>query len=217
MRACRPNESRFFMSIPYCSRLQALNHRAGGIVFPMVLLVLSLFSAVAVAAAAEIHGVKMPDSAIVEGKPLKLNGIGVRAKTFLDIKVYVAGLYVETPSHDPNKIIALDGVRQLQLLMTHDAPKAKLVDEIVTGLDRNASDKMDALRQRLAVFLGGVPDLKEGGLLTITYVPGKGTSVVGTGGDEVTVPGKDFADAVISAWLGAKPLDHDLKKHLLGE
>ena len=183
--------------------------------FPIMLLALSLFSAVA--AAAEIHGVKMPDSAIVDGKPLKLNGIGVRAKTFLNIKVYVAGLYVETPSNDPNKIVALDGVRQLQLLMTHDAPKAKLVDEIVSGLGRNAGDKMDALQQRLAAFLGGVPDLKEGGMLTITYVPGKGTSVVGTGGGEVTVPGKDFADAVISAWLGAKPLDRDLKKHLLGE
>lgn len=182
---------------------------------PILLAALALFSAAA--AGAETHGVKMPDAVSIDDKSLKLNGIGVRTKTFLNIKVYVAGLYLEAPSNDPNKIIALDGVRRLQLRMTHDAPKARLVEEIVEGLRRNAGDKMDALRERLAVFLGGVPDLEDGETLTITYAPDKGTSVVGTGGAEVTVPGKDFADALISAWLGTKPLDHDLKKRLLGE
>lgn len=147
---------------------------------PILLAALALFSAAA--AGAEAHGVKMPDAASIDDKSLKLNGIGVRTKTFLNIKVYVAGLYLETPSNDPNKIIAFDRVRRLQLLMTHDAPKARLVDEIVEGMRRNAGDKMDALRERLAVFLGGVPDLKNGETLTITYVPGKGTSVIGTGG-----------------------------------
>ena len=36
------------------------------------------------------------------------------------------------------------------------------------------------------------------------------------GASEVTVPGKDFADALLLAWLGADALDDDLKKALLG-
>lgn len=165
--------------------------------------------------AAEVHGVKMPDSAAVEGKPLKLNGMAVRTKTFLNIKVYVAGLYLEALSDHPDQIIASDSVRRIQMQMTHNAPKERLADEIRDGVKHNAKD-MAPLKERLDRFLSGVPDLKEGQALSITYVPGKGTSITGAGGSEVTVPGKDFADAVFSAWLGKNPLDDDLKKRLLG-
>ena len=34
---------------------------------------------------------------------------------------------------------------------------------------------------------------------------------------QTTLPGKDFADAIFSVWLGAKPVDGDLKKGLLGK
>ena len=47
------------------------------------------------APAAELAGVTMPDTDTVEGKTLKLNGLGLRKK--MVFKVYVAGLYLETP------------------------------------------------------------------------------------------------------------------------
>ena len=34
---------------------------------------------------------------------------------------------------------------------------------------------------------------------------------------EMTIPGKDFADALFSAWLGTKPVNATLKLELLGE
>jgi len=40
----------------------------------------------------EVAGVKMPDTVTVEGKTLKLNGMGLRKKVMF--KVYVAGLYL---------------------------------------------------------------------------------------------------------------------------
>ena len=178
-----------------------------------LVVLLSLFSITAFGA--EVSGVRMPDAITVEGRPLKLNGIGVRTKTVFAIKVYVAGLYLEMPSHNPDQIIASDSVRRVEMQMTHNAPKDKLLDELLDGLKRNSRDKTAALRERLDKFLSGVPDLKEGQVLSITYVPGRGTSIKGTGGSEVTVPGKDFADAILLVWLGANPLDDDLKKRLL--
>jgi hypothetical protein len=44
----------------------------------------------------------MSDSIAVENRPLTLNGMGVRTKTFLNIKVYVVGLYLETAPPQQN-------------------------------------------------------------------------------------------------------------------
>jgi hypothetical protein len=151
----------------------------------------------------------------VDGRALILNGMGVRTKTFLNIKVYVAGLYLPVVSASANGVLASNGARRLQMQMTHDAPQGRFIDEIRVGVERNTKE-MAPLKERLDRFLSGVPDLKEGQALSITYVPGKGTSIAGAGGREVTAPGKDFADAVFAAWLGKNPLDGDLKKCLLG-
>jgi hypothetical protein len=62
-----------------------------------------------------------------------------------------------------------------------------------------------------------IPDLKEGQQLSITYVPGQGTTVVVDDGTaKTTVEGKDFADALFRVWLGSDPVDADLKERLLG-
>jgi len=46
----------------------------------------------------EVSGVTLPDTVAFEGKTLKLNGMGLRKKVVF--KVYVAGLYLETPTKD---------------------------------------------------------------------------------------------------------------------
>jgi hypothetical protein len=35
-------------------------------------------------------------------------------------------------------------------------------------------------------------------------------------GKSITIPGKDFADALFSVWLGPKPVEDALKRALLG-
>ena len=67
--------------------------------FALVLFV--SFSATA-ANAASLAGVTLPDSQQVAGKNLVLNGLGLRSKMM--VKVYVAGLYLEQKSSDPNAI-----------------------------------------------------------------------------------------------------------------
>ncbi len=177
-----------------------------------MVLVLSLLSISA--AAGELKGVKMADSTTVDGKELKLQGMGLRTKAMF--KVYVAGLYLETASNDPDKIMAADTVRRVDMSMMRDLAKEKIVTAIQEGVEKNSKDKAGALKERLDKFTGAIPDLKEGQTLSITYVPGKGTTVKGAGGSEVTVPGKDFADAIFLVWLGKNPVDDDLKAGMLG-
>lgn len=166
------------------------------------------------AAAGELKGVKMADTMNVGGKDLKLQGMGLRTKALF--KVYVAGLYLETANTDPDKIVASDTVRRVEMTMMRDLGKDKIVSAINEGIEKNSKDKMASLKERLDKFAGAIPDLKEGQILSITYVPGKGTSVKGAGGAELTVEGKDFADAILLVWLGKNPVDDDLKKGMLG-
>ncbi len=168
-----------------------------------------------VAFAKELAGVKVPDKATVAGKELVLNGLGLRTKAIF--KVYVASLYVETASKDGAQLIASDQVKRVEMYMKRDLEKAKIVDAVRDGFEKNSKALMPKLKERLDKFVAVIPDVKEGEKLTITYVPGKGTSISNSdGSDKVSVEGKDFADALFSVWLGKSPVDDDLKEGMLG-
>lgn len=164
--------------------------------------------------AATVAGVTMPPTVSAGGKTLRLNGAGLRKKVVF--KVYVAGLYLETPSRDPAAIVAADEVRQMRLSLLRNLKGKQVTEAISEGFERNSKSSLAALQPRLASLNAMVPDVAEGDELTLTYVPGKGTSVMVRGAEKGTVEGKDFADALFSVWLGNNPVQEDLKKALLG-
>jgi hypothetical protein len=163
--------------------------------------------------AGELKGVKMPDTVQVEGKDLKLNGMGLRVKVIF--KVYVAGLYLEATSKDPAAILAADSIRRIDMHMLRDLDKKTIVEAIKAGFEKNNAAAMPALKDRLEKFAAVIPDLKEGQTLSLVYVPGKGTHVEGQAGS-FAAEGKDFADALFSVYLGKNPVDEALKKGMLG-
>ena len=176
---------------------------------------LSLLLAVP-AFAKDVAGVKYPETASVEGKELKLNGVGLRTK--MVFKVYTAGLYVETPSQDAAQLISSDQVKRVRMYMLRDLDKKTILDAIGEGFKKNAGSKMPGLQARLDTFNSGVVDLKKGDELIITYVPGQGTSVQSSKtGQKVSVEGKDFADALFSVFVGKNPVDGGLKDGMLGK
>lgn len=168
------------------------------------------------AVAKEVAGVSFPETATVEGKALKLNGAGLRTATFLSVKVYAAGLYVENPSKDAAKVINSEQVKLVRMAMLRDLEKQKLADAISEGFEKNAKAQLPALKERLAKLLAAIPNLKKGDELTLAYVPGKGTQVETKSGEKLSIEGKDFADALFSVWLGKHPADGDLKEGMLG-
>jgi Chalcone isomerase-like len=177
-------------------------------------LLIALLLAASPSVAKEKFNVKMPDTFEAGGKTLKLNGMGLRVKFI--VRVYVAGLYVENTTKDPEKIIASDEARSVQLKMLRDLDKKTVAEAIAVGFEKNSKKQLPALKERLDKLTAGLKDLKEGELFTLTYVPGKGTTVKGAGAEQ-NVPGKDFADALFAVWLGGDPVDPGCKKGMLGE
>ncbi|RKH44881.1 chalcone isomerase family protein [Corallococcus sicarius] len=166
--------------------------------------------------AKDIAGVKYPDTATVNGKELKLNGVGLRKKAIF--KVYTVGLYVETPSKDAAQILAADEIKRVRMFMKRDLKKDQITEAIENGFKKNAGANLPKLQARLDTFKAAIPaEIKEGEELILTYIPGKGTNVQTKGGPAIDVEGKDFADALFSVWLGKDPVDGGLRDGMLGK
>ena len=162
----------------------------------------------------EVSGVSVPATATIADKALTLNGVGVRKeKTFF--KVYVVALYLEQPTSDAGAAITSDQEKHVVLSMLRAVSRQQFVDALETAIAQNSGDAMPILRERLDLLQKALPPLEKGNVLTFTYLPGSGTVLRGQG-QEMTIPGKDFADALLSAWLGPAPVSVDLKRQLLG-
>jgi hypothetical protein len=168
------------------------------------------------AQAGERAGVTMPDTLTVEGKPLVLNGMGIHKVTFLRIKAFVAGLYLETRSRSASDILRSDQVNRLDMVMLRDVDREDIIDTTQTGLRNNGAD-MVKFKPSFDRFAAWMTDLKERDTMTFLYVPGRGVAVIVKGQVKGTLAGADFAAALLSVWLGPRPVDDDLKDRLLGK
>lgn len=166
------------------------------------------------APAVELAGVKMPDTDTVEGKTLKLNGLGLRKKAFF--KVYVAGLYLENPSKDAAAILASNEIKSIRLHILRSLKGSQVSDAIAEGFERNSKSELPKLKPRLDRLAAMIPDVAEGDEIVLTSLPEKGTKVTVRGTDRGTIEGRDFGDALFAVWLGPAPVQEDLKKGLLG-
>ena len=178
-----------------------------------LVLFLSL-SAIAVNAAS-LAGVTLPDSQQVAGKNLVLNGLGLRSKMM--VKVYVAGLYLEQKSSDPNAIMKSDAPKKIIMHFVYHPSKGQMADAFNDGFADNSPDAVKTMKADIDKLNGALEDLKAGDEMVFTYVPGTGTTLAINGKDKVTIAGQPFAQELLSVWLGPKPPTADVKKGMLGQ
>lgn len=176
------------------------------------------------APAAEIEGVKLPDSVrVVEGgTDLVLNGAGVRTRFMF--RVYVGALYVPKKTSVAHALINDAGAKRVLMHMLRDVPADQFADALEDGLKNNnpAEElaKMDAQVKQLRAVFDVAKLAKNGDVILIDYLPGSapgsGTRVTINGAVKATIAGEDFNRALLRVWLGEKPADNGLKKGMLG-
>ena len=165
--------------------------------------------------AAELAGVTMHDRIEAGGESLVLNGLGLRKKAIF--KIYVGGLYLPAKQSDAGKIFAADAARRMVL---HVVYKGLSKDQLVGGWDdclaANHPSASSEVKSGFETLNGWMEEVKKGGRLTFTYLPGSGTEVTVKGQSKGSIAGKPFADALFACWIGDKPATEDLKEGLLG-
>ena len=183
-----------------------------------ILALLTIFAFSFPAFAAEVSGIKIPDSAKVEGQELKLNGAGVRTRMF--IKVYVGALYLEQKANAADAVLGNKGVKRMALHIMRDLKADVFSGALQDGLTaNNSAAEMAKVEDRIKEFNGiinGAGGVKKGDVVQLDYLPVAGTRVVINGDTKGTISGEDFFRSLLKVWLGEKPIDADLKKNLLG-
>jgi hypothetical protein len=167
------------------------------------------------ARAAQLANVTLPNTATAGGTALVLNGIGLRTYSLLGVHIYVAGLYLQTPSHDASEILASSGVKLLILHFVHDVPAAKVRSAWRKGLLQNCTDPCSLQPALLSRFLLSLPAMHAGETVKLVFTK------TGVSAYDDETPAGSFADPqfsrlLLAVFLGPHASVPRLKAELLG-
>ena len=184
-------------------------------------ILMSIFSSGLVQAGV-IQDVNFSDGLNVQGKNLILNGLGVRTKkiVFVKVKVYAAGLYLESRSNDRNAILTDRKIKRLDMHFLHDVSKDKLIQAWSEAFESNCEPSVMDCKQVATLMAKIKPfadDLKVGDRISITFLPEDVVMKFKDQAERVISGGTGFSKIMLSAWLGKNPPDEDLQKGLLGQ
>lgn len=152
---------------------------------------------------AELAGVTLPETQMVSSTQLTINGMALRQKFIFD--VYVAGLYLTEKSSDPETILTEDTARIMIMHFLRDVGADKINDAWYEGLEDNVSPVSPKLKAKFDQLANMMENIKDGEVMTFTYEPDTGTTVIVNGQNKGVIQGKDFADAILATWIGPKP------------
>ena len=152
---------------------------------------------------------------------MTLAGLGLRTKTFLKVKVYAIGLYVadsavpglkaKASSPDLYKdLVWGDFPKELQLKLVRDLSASQMQEAIHEALQAQNADKA-----RTEAFIAYFGDIKVGQEYVLRWTPGGTLETVAVGQPKPPIADKNFAAAVFSIWLGATPIQGDIKAGLV--
>lgn len=165
-----------------------------------------------------IEGVNLPTK-LYQGKTeLVLNGYGVRS--FLFIKVYVAGLYIPVKSHDPKEIIAADEPTIIRLhAISRAFTSERMANAVREQFEKSHPGQTAELKTRIDMMCNRLAEenIQKGDECDIWYTPNEGIRFFKNGKDiNIQLTGLDFKQALWGNWLSDVPAEEELKKAMLG-
>lgn len=174
-----------------------------------------LLPAITSARAAELAGVTLPDTRIVEGTTLRLNGIGARTWSPLRVTVYVAGLYLEAPSRDPDAILNSRTRKAVEVAYRQSVPADDVRRAWAALFEANCPAPCAVPPDAIARFLALSSAIRAGNTDTYLLTPA-GVTVQRDGATLGTIPGEPFARLLLATFIGPAPTSDALKRALLG-
>jgi Chalcone isomerase-like len=211
--------ARLLSSRPACGARSGLNKHLRNLLSGCHLHSLILFAVImpvclVESRAAEIDGVQLPASLQIDGKTLQLNGHGLRTYSILGIHIYVAGLYLEHLSTNPDEILRSSETKLVTVRFRHDVSAEKSRNAWREGLLNNCVSPCRLDPKDVEAFLSQITDMNAGDSYDLLFTQRGATVTVG-GHTVGTVSKPQFAQAMLATFLGPKPGSPSLKHDLL--
>ncbi len=167
--------------------------------------------------AAELAGVTMPDSQVVDGTRLVLNGIGLRTFSILGIKIYVAGLFLTQRSSNAESILNSPEPKALDIRFLRDVDAEQAHKSWRNGFANNCRPPECSVDQHdVEEFISRVPAVRAGDESRILFTS-KGARLTLNGQVMGTITNPHFAQVLLRTFLGPAPPTALLKRELLGQ
>lgn len=172
---------------------------------------------VSTAHAAEVAGVKVDEKVHANGQDLALNGAGLRSIAFF--KVYVASLYLPSKSNNATQILDSMTTARMNLRIMRDIEADTLYGALKEGFNANVPESemavMQPRLQQFAAIMRKVGSSHPGDVITLDF-HADNVSIAMNGNNLGTLAAPRFGRALLSIWLGERPVESGLKKALLG-
>jgi hypothetical protein len=164
-------------------------------------------SGFAAAAEVEVEGFKFPDSAVVNGQPLVLNGAAV--STILSAKSTAVGFYLPKKQTTMEGAVAEKGAKRIQFYMLRDVSARDLSNALLDRIRQNASEEFSRnilQTAQLGVVFGNRAKVLKGDLVTVDYDPKTQSTEFSLNGQKIgdTIQGESFFPMMMKVWIGPK-------------
>ena len=153
----------------------------------------------------------MPDTRVVDGIQMRLNGIGLRTYSVLGIRIYVAGLYLERRSGDPNTMFHSQQRKLLDIRFLRDVGAEDARKAWQESFEENCKPPCDLDPHDMRRFLAAVPSVNRGDDSTLLFTSG-GVHVTFDGRLMGDIPDPQFAELMLATFIGAVPPTPRLKR-----
>ncbi len=167
------------------------------------------------AVAAELDGVVMPDKQDVAGYHFVLNGLALRTYSVLRVHVYVAGLYLERRTIDPNVILGSSQPKLLRFVFVRDVDAEAARKSWREALDRNCPAPCPLPPDNIARFLAAIPSVHNGDVHTLLFTA-QGVEFFINGRSAGHIANPAFKQVILYTFLGPNPTSEEVKAGLLG-
>lgn len=161
-----------------------------------------------------LAGVRIPERLNFGDMTLELNGAGIRSKLF--VEVYVASLYLQTPSTKPVQVLMADVPLVITLHITSGLVTGKQlaraaerdIRHVTDGATEAIQPELDELMRLFAVEVG------KGDVFKLAYLPDVGTHLIKNDQILGIIAGKSFKKALFGIWLSDRTPVEQLRERL---
>lgn len=173
------------------------------------------------ALARTVEGHRYDEQLSLEGRPLVLNGAGVRQVGWF--KSFTVGLWVPERSDDAQRLLEQEGPKRLRMAplidkIDSDLLAKALYDGVAKRVAEADRDRMLAAMDLLARQIRTLGTFRDTDVVDLDYTPAKGMLLRLNGQAKgEPIPGKELFAAILSIYIGEQPVDKKLKPALLGQ
>lgn len=164
--------------------------------------------------AAELSGMEIPEVINVNGRSLYLNGFGQRTYSAFGVPIYIASLYLEHLSTDPNEVIRSPEVKLLTVRFEHSVSAEQARSAWREGFQNNCEAPCHLDPEDVETFLAKVSPMVIGDIYSLLFA--QNAVVVTLNGERIgTITEQNLAEAMLATFLGPRPASPRLKQELL--